>query len=669
MRTTPGGWRTLVQDAAVCVVLVLIAVVFNAVLFLHVPVLTEARDFLFYDGWGATLSQVWIPSGNDTRPFSWVLFAWQKRLLGYSPEAINVVQFLLLGLCGAAGYVHLRQLGLKLLSAAGAAALWLASFSSLHAAFWQATQHDKLAFLLSVSTLIVALHALRQAQTRFDHAFAASLTVLVALAVASKSTAFMLSGALVALAVLFTPDRTRLGYRRAATILAAPVVYAIVFALVYLDRMDAAWRAHAIQGNVGTNLLIYLRYVTNTDYDEVIWPAALMFAPIALAWVHACWSTGWPWRSRDKSTPEGEISREAVLVYLCVVFVGCIAILARAATPTAFYLLLPAFLFVGSLAAIGETLVMRGTALRRCVAAVFMTTMVVGLLTASIGNLRAEGRLGRWMRDAWNVAEGYDILRNIVDPAGLTSVVFVLPSDPEGYFYLFSDGMHTSIDPAIPSFIFRQDLKVRVRNLVGEPPATSSPRGELTVTWSDDLRLSEVDFAGSTLYRSAVHSPYHDYVPGEVVSFRKSGDGSRFLGKGWSWPEEWGTWTDGARADVILRLDQPYRLPLEVVLQGQAFVADGSPRQEVEVFANERHLGDWTFDHENETSEFSAVIPSQFTDSRTMKVSLHIAHPRSPESLGRSADSRRLGVLLHEMRITVRESKATDESVAKTPRS
>src|SRR5262249_49524555 len=126
MRTTTGGWRTLGPDAAVCVVLVVIAVAFDAVLFLHVPVLTEARDFLLYDGWGATLSQVWIPSGNDTRPFSWVVFAWQKRFLGYSPEAINVVQFLLLGLCGAAGYVHLRQLGLKRPSAAGATALWFA---------------------------------------------------------------------------------------------------------------------------------------------------------------------------------------------------------------------------------------------------------------------------------------------------------------------------------------------------------------------------------------------------------------------------------------------------------------------------------------------------------------------------------------------------------------
>src|SRR5262249_8009778 len=136
--------RSLLRDASLCCALFVIAVVSYESLFLRVPVLTETRDFIFNAGWGATAWAIVVPTGTDVRPFSWAFFGWQRRMFGLDAETLNLVQFSLLGFCASAAYVHLRQLALKRPVAFGASALWLLSFPALHAAFWQATQHDKL---------------------------------------------------------------------------------------------------------------------------------------------------------------------------------------------------------------------------------------------------------------------------------------------------------------------------------------------------------------------------------------------------------------------------------------------------------------------------------------------------------------------------------------------
>jgi glycosyltransferase involved in cell wall biosynthesis len=106
---------------------------------------------------------------------------------------------------------------------------------------------------------------------------------------------------------------------------------------------------------------------------------------------------------------------------------------------------------------------------------------------------------------------------------------------------------------------------------------------------------------------------------------------------------------DGPRAELVLQFDSPHSGPLELVVRGQAFVTETRPNQDVKVFANDRPIADWTFSFGRDASELSAVIPAELAASRKLKVSFQIADPRSPESLGRSADPRRLGILLQEL--------------------
>ena len=61
-------------DLIACLVLFVLAVALYSGLFLHVPVLTEVRDFLIHLGKGSRLADVFIPTGSDYRALSWMFF-------------------------------------------------------------------------------------------------------------------------------------------------------------------------------------------------------------------------------------------------------------------------------------------------------------------------------------------------------------------------------------------------------------------------------------------------------------------------------------------------------------------------------------------------------------------------------------------------------------------
>jgi hypothetical protein len=639
-------------DAIAGLSLFSLAMVCYAALFLGVPVLTEVRDFLFYQAWAASIWHIPLPTGNDYRPFSWVFFRWQRELFGFDPQPINLVQFALLGFCAVAGYTHLRQLELKPTRAFAASVLWLFSFAAMHAAFWQATQHDKLGFLLTIVTLSVALHALRLKRPALTWLFAIVLTLLVALAVATKPVAFVLAGALVVQAVLFVPGRTATDYRRAALLIGPPVVYATVYALAYQQRMDPAWSAHVTGGDLPRNLLVYLKYLTNIDYDGPLWPAVLLFSPVGLAWAWAVVTLGRARESRELpfTLLTTRLRRHAVQVYFCAIAAGCMALLIRAEFPVAFYLLIPVYAFTGSLAVLKESLD-SGSGLRRRLAAGVVILVALGLLVESSTNLRGDARLAQWRRSALALGDGYDVLRNAVDPSVVESVAFVLPANVEGNFYFFSDGRHTVIDPLLPSFIFRDEVKRPIKSLVQSLPPPET--GTLIAVWSDDLRLSSASLSGNTLYRNAgVPSSLRWYLPGQPLNFGKAGNASMYQTSGWSWPEDDGTWTDGREAILTLTLDRRVVGPLEIAVRAKAFVDPEHPAQTVALFANRTRIVDWTIP-DGDAAELTAMIPEELAGSSSLELVFHVEHALVPAHSRHNGDLRLLGIKVE--RVILRE--------------
>lgn len=654
LKGTQSEQRKIVLDLITCLALVVAATILYSSLFLHVPVLTEVRHFLSYQGWGAKLSDVLVPTGSDYRPLSWVFFAWQHRVFPFNAEAVNLVQFVLLGLGAVFVYIHMCQLSEKRTAALTACILWLISLPAIDAAFWQATQHDKLAFIFMLATLIVTLHAIRLDSPKLILPFSVLILMFVALAISTKPVAFMLPGALIVQVVLFTPEKSRSCYLRASALILVPVGYALAYIAGYLLKMNKDWLAHATGGDMKTNVLIYIRSVANIDFNGSLWLAILLFALVGLSWAHALWWYGtsiFTTTPTAKPGPKSKINHNLVLVYLCAIFFGAIVVLARARYPTSFYVLLPMFAFTASLATVAFALTVNGHVATRRSALALVSVVMIGLLSACWFNVTGSSRIGQWRAASANLAQGYDILRRSVNPKNVESVSFFFPREPIGYFHFFSAGVH-DIDHMIPAFIFRTTMDVPIEDHFGEIPPTTSSQGELIAIWSDKLELSEARIADTIVFSNPAVSAWPPiYTPGTKLGFGKHSDGTQYLADGWSWEEAHGTWSDSSIATLGMKLDQPYQGPLELVVSGQSFVAKNHPRQDIEILVNEQLVGSWTFQHGNEPVELRALIPADIGSLGHLKVNFRILNPRSPASLGLAKDGRELGFFLKRLQI------------------
>jgi len=130
------------------------------------------------------------------------------------------------------------------------------------------------------------------------------------------------------------------------------------------------------------------------------------------------------------------------------------------------------------------------------------------------------------------------------------------------------------------------------------------------------------------------------YPLGQPIAFGADVEGiasDPFRVCGWSGVETWGTWTEGGRASLMLRLppDAPaLRMRTKVRSFGE---------QSVEVRANQRTVARWRLI--GDEREFSVLIPSKIARSGdSVRIDFLIANPRAPRDLGLSSDPRRLGI-------------------------
>ena len=86
---------------------------------------------------------------------------------------------------------------------------------------------------------------------------------------------------------------------------------------------------------------------------------------------------------------------------------------------------------------------------------------------------------------------------------------------------------------------------------------------------------------------------------GEPIDFRKGGNGIRYIVKGWSGQENWGTWTDGSKASLKLPFAVaalPAGQDLELTIEASAFGNPKHPRQTVRVIVNDEDMGDFSLE-------------------------------------------------------------------------
>jgi hypothetical protein len=137
----------------------------------------------------------------------------------------------------------------------------------------------------------------------------------------------------------------------------------------------------------------------------------------------------------------------------------------------------------------------------------------------------------------------------------------------------------------------------------------------------------------------------------EFLDFSSSGNAGKFMAFGWSVPEQWGTWTDGPRAELVLQLTPP---PVKAVVLSAtvgAFVSDQHPSLDVDVFVNGCILASWSFANGQNVGERQIIIPLNIAKEPTLRVVFRMYDSKSPAELGLSTDGRKLGLSMYTLRM------------------
>jgi hypothetical protein len=136
------------------------------------------------------------------------------------------------------------------------------------------------------------------------------------------------------------------------------------------------------------------------------------------------------------------------------------------------------------------------------------------------------------------------------------------------------------------------------------------------------------------------------YDLGNRISFTAGSEGSRFLGTGWSEPEQWGVWSDGSDASILLWLGGETASDAQLQLDANGFVSPKCPEQQIEVSVNSTSIGELAYSLQKPNGLQSMHISRELLNSRHGLVELRFRFRNyiSPTRLGLGADSRSLAL-------------------------
>ena len=130
---------------------------------------------------------------------------------------------------------------------------------------------------------------------------------------------------------------------------------------------------------------------------------------------------------------------------------------------------------------------------------------------------------------------------------------------------------------------------------------------------------------------------------GELITFSQNSVGRRdFLLGGWApYGEDWGTWSDGNNARILLPL--PHGNPKKLELELRAFVNTKHPSQQVEIWIN-GYLAKTVSLSQFEGNRITLNLPASNLDNAYLNLEFKLLNPIRPKDLGMSLDDRLLGV-------------------------
>lgn len=131
---------------------------------------------------------------------------------------------------------------------------------------------------------------------------------------------------------------------------------------------------------------------------------------------------------------------------------------------------------------------------------------------------------------------------------------------------------------------------------------------------------------------------------GEVIDFSKDARGpiTSYLNNHWYDRENWGIWSDGKTADLLLPI--PHGSPRSIIFLVNALITPQHPEQELEISIN-KVLIEKIILTSAENNQIEIMLPSDFNDTKPLHIEFRTPNASSPISAGiPSNDSRVLGI-------------------------
>ena len=142
--------------------------------------------------------------------------------------------------------------------------------------------------------------------------------------------------------------------------------------------------------------------------------------------------------------------------------------------------------------------------------------------------------------------------------------------------------------------------------------------------------------------------PYHD-------AFAAGQQSLSLLGPGWHPAEDWGVWSAGSRAWLIVPWPENFADRLKFELQTTAFLhAEKHPSQTVQIRCGRKEVATVEFVAHEPSKRIDFIVdPADCQKRGAFAVEFDIADPVSPASLGLGQDGRPLGIALQSIAITL----------------
>jgi len=143
----------------------------------------------------------------------------------------------------------------------------------------------------------------------------------------------------------------------------------------------------------------------------------------------------------------------------------------------------------------------------------------------------------------------------------------------------------------------------------------------------------------------------------EKVSFGRGNPGYVYLigmgkfsenGWGWSYPEEWGTWSEGGSSKLLIPLSEK-EAPREIRFKLRGFISGSHKEQNVKIWVNSQHLSNLVISKELPMT-YSVIIPKDINSSYLL-IELQMPNAISPKRLGLGDDVRELGIGLEYLEL------------------